>query len=64
MPNERKTRELTMLYARGFDYRRRIPAIKLGGVWLKECGFEPGDKVSVELTDDGKIILTKKASAQ
>lgn len=64
MSNERKPRELKMLHARGFDYRRRIPAVTLGGVWLKECGFEPGDKVSVERTDDGKIILTKKESAQ
>ena len=64
MTMERKPRNLTMLHARGFDYRRRIPAVTLGGVWLKDCGFEPGDKVSVERTDDGKLILTKIASAQ
>ena len=64
MTMERKPRNLTMLHARGFDYRRRIPAVTLGGVWLKDCGFEPGDKISVERTDDGKLILTKIASAQ
>ena len=64
MSNERKPRNLTMLHARGFDYQRRIPAVTLGGVWLKECGFEPGDKISVERTDDGKLILAKTASAE
>ena len=53
-----------MLHARGYDYRRRIPAVTLSGLWLKDCGFEPGDKISVERTDDGKLVVTKLASAQ
>lgn len=64
MSNERKPRKLTMLHARGYDYRRRIPAVTLSGLWLKDCGFEPGDKISVERTDDGKLVVTKLASAQ
>lgn len=64
MSKERKPRTLTMLHARGFDYRRRIPSVTLSGVWLKESGFEPGDKITVERTDDGKLVVTKAASAQ
>ena len=64
MSKERKPRKLTMLRARGYDYRRRIPSVTLAGLWLKEYGFEPGDKISVERTDDGKLIVTKVASAQ
>ncbi len=59
MSNERKPRKLTMLRARGYEYKRRIPSVTLSGLWLKNWGFEPGDKVSVELTDDGKLVLSK-----
>lgn len=64
MSNERKPRKLTMLHARGYDYKREIPAVTLSGVWLKESGFTPGDKISVEHTEDGKLIITKLAPAQ
>ncbi len=55
---ERKSRKLTMLRARGFDYRRRIPSVTLSGVWLKNC------KISVEIVKDGKLILTRTEAAQ
>ena len=61
---ERKPRKLTMLHARGYDYQKRIPSVTLAGMWLKEYGFEPGDRISVEQAEDGKVILTKVASAQ
>lgn len=61
---ERKPRKLTMLHAKGYDYRRRIPSVTLAGLWLKEYGFEPGDKIRVEQAEDGKVVLTKVASAQ
>lgn len=53
-----------MLHARGYEYKRSIPSVTLTGLWLKECGFQPGDKVSVEHTDDGKLVVSKVASAQ
>ena len=61
---ERKPRKLTMLHAGGCDYRRRIPSVTLAGLRLKEYGFEPGDQIGVEQAEDGKVILTKAASAQ
>lgn len=64
MSNERKPRKLTMLHARGYEYKRRIPAVTLSGLWLKEYGFEPGDKVTVTDGGDGKLILAKVASNQ
>lgn len=64
MLNERKTRKLTMLHAKGYAYQRRVPCVMLGGVWLKDCGFEPGDKVSVEQAGDGKLVITKVEAAQ
>jgi len=64
MSNERKPRTLTMLHARGYEYKRSIPSVTLAGLWLKECGFQPGDKISVEHTDDGKLIVSKVVANQ
>ena len=63
MKNTNKMRKLTMLYARGYEYERRIPAVTLSGVWLKNCDFEPGDKIKVEIRKR-KLILTKIEAAQ
>ena len=52
-----------MLHARGYEYERRIPSVTLSGVWLKKCGFEPGDKIKVE-TRKGKLIIIKTEAAQ
>lgn len=35
------------------------PSILLDGKWLKESGFEPGDKVRV-CCDKGKLTIQKK----
>lgn len=64
MSKESKPRKLTVLRARGYEYSRRIPSITLSGLWLKEFGYHPGDKVCVEQAGDGKLIVTKTASAQ
>ena len=64
MSKERKPRKLTMLHAIGYDYKRQIPSVTLAGLWLKEYGFQPGDKISVELDENGRLIITKIASAQ
>ena len=64
MQNKGRPRKLTMLHARGYDYRRRIPSVTLAGLWLKEYDFQPGDKISIERDEEGRLILTKVASAQ
>lgn len=37
---------------------RRASAILLSGLWLKDAGFAPGDKVALDVTN-GKIVITK-----
>lgn len=64
MANERNLRALTMLHAHGNEYSREIPSVTLSGIWLNEAGFRLDDKVSAELTDDGKLAVTKQASDQ
>lgn len=54
-----KGRKLTMLHARGIDLQRNVPEVLLSGLWLKDCGFAPGDRVTVEKMEDGKIVITK-----
>ena len=63
MGNKKKDRKLTMLHARGYEYERRIPSVTLSGVWLKNCDFEPGDKIKV-VPKKGKLILIKTEAAQ
>ena len=36
-------RKLTMLHAKGYDYNRNVPSVLLSGLWLKDCGFAPGE---------------------
>ena len=63
MEKKRKERKLTMLYAKGFDFHRRSPSVTLSGVWLKNCDFEPGDKIKV-VPGKGKLILIKTEAAK
>ena len=64
MENERKPRVLTVLNARNFQPKERVPSISLSGKWLKEYGFEPGDKIQVVSNEDGKLTVTKVSSAE
>lgn len=50
-------RELKV-YDRNLDYNSSVPEVRLIGVWLKELGFLPGDKISVEYID-GKLVIEK-----
>lgn len=38
-----------------------VPTIIIKGLWLKECGFNAGEYVDVEV-DGEKIVLTKAAA--
>jgi hypothetical protein len=64
MENERKPRQLTALRARNFEHKENVPCITLSGRWLKEYGFEPGDKVQVVSEENGKLTITKIAPEQ
>jgi hypothetical protein len=49
---EKKPRSLTV--SESADYR---PRIILKGAWLRSWGFTKGDKVSVNRTDAGEILI-------
>lgn len=50
-------RELT-IYDRNRGYNNHIPELRLMGAWLKELGFNQGDKITVELIE-GKLVIQK-----
>ncbi len=54
-----KNRKLTVLRSSSGDYHKRIPALTLQGLWLKEWGFEPGDTVEVHDRGHGTITIRK-----
>lgn len=43
-------------YYRG---RKRLPYIRLGGVWLEESGFKIGQEICVEVKNKQLIITVK-----
>jgi toxic protein SymE len=51
-------RSLKVLEQPGFYSQNRRPSIKLQGKWLKELGFEIGDRVDVKC-EDGRLTITK-----
>ena len=55
----KKERMLTMLSARNFEYKDKVPCITLSGKWLKACGFEPGDKVKVLNDQYGSVRVRR-----
>ncbi len=56
---ENKIRKLTVLRSRVGDYNKRIPSLTLQGLWFKEWGYEPGDKIEVSNAKDGEITIRK-----
>ena len=57
-----KNRTMTILRSTRFELSRRIPSLTLEGVWLKEYGFQPGDRVEVRDCGDGILLLRKVGS--
>ena len=57
-----KNRIVTILKSTRFELSRRIPSLTLEGVWLKEYGFQPGDKVEVHDCGDGILLVRKVGS--
>ena len=55
----KKERILKMSEQSGYySPKDKRPALTLQGKWLQNLGFEVGDHVNIECTDD-KIIITK-----
>lgn len=57
-----KIRKLTVVRSRTGDYKKEIPAITLQGLWFKDWGFNPGDKIEVSNKKEGEISLRKVGS--
>lgn len=56
---KKQERQLTVSYKfqnRSFNQLVKAPEIKLSGKWLKESGFEEGQRVKV-IVQDKKIII-------
>lgn len=51
-----ENRNLKVYELCGYNYKP-MPQIRLQGQWLKECGFDIGDSVSVQCKR-GKLIIT------
>jgi formylmethanofuran dehydrogenase subunit D len=54
----KKNRDLKVVEQSGYHYKP-TPTITLKGQWLKELGFEIGDKVNVQCKNN-KIVIIKK----
>ncbi|KRG44199.1 hypothetical protein ARC20_08655 [Stenotrophomonas panacihumi] len=37
--------------------RREVPRLRLEGKWMEPLGFKPGGRVSVEVREDGALVL-------
>ena len=57
-----KNRTMTILRCTRFELSRNIPTLTLEGVWLKEYGFQPGDRVEIRDCGDGIILVQKVGS--
>ncbi len=59
----KKNREVTILRSTRFELNRMIPSLTLEGIWLKEYGFRPGDRVEVRDCSSGILLVRKIGSA-
>lgn len=56
----KKVRNMTVYYQYPrWDKKDKVPTIRLKGNWLKEIGFEVGDKIEVEC-EEGRLVIRKK----
>lgn len=52
----KKYRELKVVEQSGYRYKP-TPTITLKGLWLKELGFNSGDKICVKC-EGGRLVIT------
>ena len=51
-----KERKLKVTYAPGSEYKEQIPRIVLQGKWLKELGFEVGEHVTINYSNENIVV--------
>ena len=54
---KKKNRTIKVYEASGYQ-NKDIPTIILKGKWLKECGFDIGETVTIEC-QDGRLVIKK-----
>lgn len=54
---EQETRHLTVYESSGYNYKP-TPTIVLKGAWLRQWGFDPGDKLNIVCEGSGKLTIT------
>jgi hypothetical protein len=52
-----KSRNLKIEATGDFFKRQVLPKIRLSGKWLAEAGFQPGNRVAVEIGEQGTLVL-------
>ena len=55
-----KERKLKVTYAPGSEYKEQIPRIVLQGKWLKELGFEGGEHVTINYSNENIVVSKNK----
>ena len=55
-----KERKLKVTYAPGAKYKEQIPRIVLQGKWLKELGFEVGEHVTINYSNENIVVSKNK----
>lgn len=55
----KKNRNLKVVGQSGYKYQE-TPIIMLKGMWLRECGFDIGDYVSI-ICEEGKLTISSDA---
>ena len=61
MKKLKEYRSLKVYEQYGYKYRP-TPTILLKGAWLRECGFQEGDRISVKC-EDGVLVIRRSADA-
>lgn len=54
---EKATRHIKVYESSGYKYKS-TPMIMLKGDWLKNWGFDPGDKLNIVCEGSGKLTIT------
>ena len=42
----------------------QVPLVQLAGRWLEEAGFPMGSRVTVEVVEDGRLVLSRVDEAE
>ena len=42
---------------------KTVPQIRLQGKWLEAAGIAPGDRVAVEIQDEGQLLIRRLEEA-